>query len=409
MTPPETPAPAAAERRSAGTGEHRLILLGCVLFIAASLLGYVAPVYLAFVSERLSLNPTQFGMLAGVDFLGVAIVSLLGPWWATRYATKPWLVATALLICIVGNTTSCFATDFETLFALRLATGLFGSGVLNVVCIVVLTATTNVHRAIGIGLTATVGAGALVIYNTSHLTALSPTFGPMAPVIAAAIIALPFVRWMGLAERKPISVEDRAAQTGSQSRAAIVTALLAQCLWAGGPAAFWAFAQHIAVGRGIKPATVELVLSLGLLGGLLGSIAPIVQGMRWGQLKPVAGTTVAIILAGALYQSTSSVAVLTVAVCAFYAAWNYSFIYQLGIITSLDRTGRFIPIMPATQVFGYSIGPVVAGLMTERLGDAGVFIALSTCVTVGMALLTGAFLLSRRMAASPEGVADVAT
>jgi hypothetical protein len=47
--------------------------------------------------------------------------------------------------------------------------------------------------------------------------------------------------------------------------------------------------------------------------------------------------------------------------------------------------------------------------MTERLGDAGVFIALSTCVTVGMALLTGAFLLSRRMAASPEGVADVAT
>lgn len=400
LMPPEQP---VQDRSDAGIDkarEFRLILLGSMVFVAGSMLGYISPIYLAFVSEQIPLNPRQLGMLASANYFAVGIASLSGPFWAARYATKRWFLRAGLLTCIVGNALSCLATDFATLFAVRLITGLFGSGILSIAGLMIITSTQNVHRSLGIGITASVAAAALVIYHATALTAMLPMVGPVAPIIAAATIALPLARWVSLAENKAAQpMRDGAAGAGNHSNG-IITALVAQCLWAAGPGAFWSFAQHIAAERGISADTLEIVLSVGLLGGLLGSMAPVFQGERWGQLRPMATGTLAIALAAAAYQSAGGLFAMAASMSVFYVAWNYSMVYQMGFLTSLDSAGRFISILPATQVFGYSLGPIVAGLVVGEVGNVGALISLTMFVSIGIVLQVWSFVRSRHPAHS---------
>ena len=106
--------------------------------------------------------------------------------------------------------------------------------------------------------------------------------------------------------------------------------------------------------------------------------------------------TLGIVAASGIYAFCTTSIELAVVLSVFYILWNFGTVYQMGLVSSLDSTGRLSVLMPAAQVFGLSFGPLVAGRWMERSGDIAVVMTTATFAGVAIALYSVPMLLARR-------------
>jgi hypothetical protein len=52
-----------------------------------------------------------------------------------------------------------------------------------------------------------------------------------------------------------------------------------------------------------------------------------------------------------------------IGVLIFFEVWSMTQVYQLGTLNGIDRSGRFVALVPAAQGLGQSVGPFIAGLL----------------------------------------------
>ncbi len=373
--------------------DRRIMVTGALLFCGGSAIFYILPAFMALLSTRLSLSPSQMGMLAAVESLAIAIASLSAPLWINRLNRRHTVIF-GVIVCLIGNSLTAFSGDYHAILAIRAVVGLVGEGLLGPIAFATISALREPDRAIGVAVTAAVAMGAAIMAAASTLTRLLPAFGPIAAVLFVQILILPFARGVLLAQAP------RAAEGGGHAPGAgkgiLLLALLAQALWAAGPGAFWTFAEHIALANGIAKAPSELALSIGTLASLLGSMAAVMLGGRFGWLAPVVGSTLVMILLAFLYVRCDRMIEVALCLSAFYILWNYGLVYQLGFLAELDTTGRYAAAIPAAQVCGTSIGPLLAGEMMMAFGNVGAPIATAICATAGVALYLLCFARTRR-------------
>jgi MFS transporter, DHA1 family, inner membrane transport protein len=381
--------------------DSRLLLLGCLLFVAGSAVFYMFPPYLAQIGGRFSLNPAQLGTLAAVESLGIGISSLFGPLWISRFDHRACAIL-GILVCVLGNVATALAGSYQAVLAARLALGLFGEGVLLTLSFTVLCLVRNVDRGFAIALTSAVSFGAAVIASAAALQRFFPTFGTLAPLIGIAVATLSFVGWFSLV-RTPAA--PTAAPRGARNKnGLVILALTAQAVWFGAPGAFWTFAEQVATDKGVAPGSTELALSIGELTSLLGSLVAALLGHRWGRLGPITAATAGIVLTAVLYQMCRTPLEVCLVLSAFYSLWNYGTVYQMSLVSSLDEGGKLAVVMPAAQVFGLSIGPLVAGNWMGRHGDAAVAMATATFAVLGVGLYLVTFYRVLRARRSSSAV-----
>ncbi len=376
--------------------ERHLTIAGTLLFLAASTTSYIFPAYLSFLAARLGLDSAQIGMLAGSEAMGIAVMSLLSPFWVTR-ANRRLVVVIGVAVCVAGNIATALAGDYMIVLPLRLAIGLFGEGLLASSAFAVLGIARNVSRAVAIAITVTVATGAGVIAISSYLGRIAPAFGPLLAIILLSLAVLPVLHWLpAVANPAPERQAHRAART-SGGGGMIAMLLLALALWSAGPAAFWAFAGELAIHRGMARAEADIVLSLGILASLTGSLGAAIAGDRWGRFLPLTLATLIANLFALLYQSVTDSIALAAALGLYYAAANFGGIYKVGLIADFDLDGRAAGMIPAAQVFGLSIGPIVAGRWMLSAGDSGVGLTLAAFTLAGVAIYATCFLRMRRL------------
>ena len=366
------------------TSEIRTVIAGVLLFVTSTSIFYIIPAYLEFLSQSLALDTAQLGNIAGAESISMGVMSLFAPFWAGRFNRRSCALFGAVA-CIAGNMAAAFASTYQTVLIARVLVGFFGEGMLCSVAFAVLGNTRDVSRTYAIALTAAVALSAAVIAASAVLTGVFPMFGPLVPVIATACLLLPFIRWLPLVVRShPSKVEPVPL---SRARAGILGLLLvAQALWTAGPIAFWTFAAHVARNKDVSGQKADLILAISVLASLLGSLSAAFMGDRWGQIKPLALTTVAVIIFGAAYQLSNSTLGMMLYMALFYGFWNYGAVYKIAIISRYDPEGRAATAIPAAQVLGMSIGPLCAGHLMMVMGSGGITIALGVFTASGLAL-----------------------
>ena len=363
--------------------DFRLLLLGCLLFVAGSGLFYMFPPYLAQIGARFSLGPAELGTLAAVESLGIGIASFFGPFWISRLDQRACSIA-GIVVCVLGNAVTALAGNYQAVLAARLAVGLFGEGVLLTVSFSVLGQVRNVDRGFAIAITSAVSFGAAVIGAAAALQRLLPRVGTLAPLIGITLIVLPLLGRFSVV-RAP-SVVTGALRGARNKNGLVILALTAQAVWFGAPGAFWTFAEHVATDKGVTPGSTELALSIGELASLFGSLLAALLGNRWGRLGPITAATAGMVLTAALYQLCRTPFEVGLVLCAFYGLWNYGVVYQMSLVASLDEGGNLAVVMPAAQVFGLSIGPFVAGNWMAKSGDVAVAMSTAVFAALGVAL-----------------------
>ena len=117
---------------------------------------------------------------------------------------------------------------------------------------------------------------------------------------------------------------------------------------------------------------------------------------RFGLYKPLFAGLVAMTLVVAMPSAGINKISIFVSLFGFMTLWTFVDIFQMGMISHMDRSGSMVALMPAVQGLGQSIGPWIASIILDyELGYNVVFVVSSSMTLIAMFLYIGIFLYTR--------------
>jgi len=362
------------------------ILLSCLGVLAVMLM----PVLIgALVAAGIS--PEQAGYVGAAEALGTALGCVLAAFWIQRI---DWRLAAAFAIAVVvgGNLLTALVLNVNALIGLRFLIGLLGGGTAFAVAMTVLGSTTQKDRNFAFAIAAQVLVGVLAF----QLTIPREIWGVPGVVVPVAVFAgliLVTVPWI------PRLQQGEAGHGSTAGGGAIpplaLMALLTMLIWCTGLGAIWAFIQLIGENGGIEPVRVGQALGLTTLIGTSGALAASALAGRVGRLLPV---TIALLVQVAMLVLLRGEMVwlqFLLTVATFQVFWNMIGPYMMGTIALSDSSGRAAVLIPAAQIGGFFVGPVIAGqFLTPGAGYWPANVVAITCCVAALLLFV---LVARRV------------
>ena len=82
---------------------------------------------------------------------------------------------------------------------------------------------------------------------------------------------------------------------------------------------------------------------------------------------------------------------------AFNFCWIFVDIYQAATISNVDRSGRYVALLPAAQGIGNGLGPnIAATVLAWGLGYNGVFIMCAAASIIAMFIYLYMYLMLKK-------------
>ena len=366
-----------------------------VLGVIGNLAPFIMPVIVGGVVDHLGVSLAEAGYVAFGDMFGLGAGALL---WSRLISSHNWrlFALAAVLFVVVGNLACTQITSLLPLITARMVVG-FGSGLILAIGNSGLTMTRDPDRTIGIVTVAAMLSASLALYVFPLLVdnyGVNAMFVAMAGATAVAGLGV-----VGMPVRSPktdSSGEHPDATAPYQTSAIGYFALLGVFLFFVGAIIFWVYVERLGKDAAFSVDTIARVLGISHLFGALGAITPAVLSTRLGNRRiPLVAC---IVLAGAmslLMTADVGVATFAIAACAFIFAWDCFYPYMMGLLITIDPSGRLVSNGLAVQTIGKAVGPALAGALILDIGFAGIY-----------ALCAGLFALSLAAFAGPIRESD---
>lgn len=349
-------------------------------------MGYYAQTQLfGPVMERYGLDESAVGLMMSKEIMAYALTALLlaGP--VTRFprATIALIGAAVVFVC---NVIAGYTEDFEVLSIARLAAG-FGAGMIGAAGTAAAASSINPQRAFAIvsvswGVVATIPP-ILIPYATVPFGAMGGYYG----LAAAVLLISPLFFWLpdppsanqADAEQKSkiasLSPLQRFAEhlgiRGAPNKGFAIAALIALFIYEIGQGAIQVFLEQFGLRAGLGEIRIGEILGVAAFIGLSGGVVAAWMANRFGNLRPaLIGIALNVIVAASLAMWTTPIAFAVLYVC-----WNASFYfvvpYILGIMSEMDRTGRWAVATDAVWWLGAAPGPAIGGYVVASAGYPG--------------------------------------
>ena len=342
--------------------------------IFGSLAPFVMPVIVGGIVDHLGVTLAEAGYVAFADMTGLGIGAIL---WSRLIATADWRRFALLAVGLVigGNLACTLIGDFYTLMGARVVVGL-GGGLMLAIGNSGLTMTRDPDRIVGIVTVVAMLTAAGALFGFPLLVAefgVNAIFYGMA--IATAIAGLGIVR---LPRYSPNRATDSASDSRNDGDAELGrtgwSALAGVFAFFVGAIIFWVYVERVGNAADYSVETIAAVLGASNLFGALGAVTPAILSTRLGnRIVPISVCIALAIAASLLIAADLSVAAFAVAACAFIFAWDCFYPYMMGLLISIDSSGRLVSNGLAVQTVGKAIGPAIAGALILQIGFAGVY------------------------------------
>jgi len=376
----------AQPTRSAGRRELIIALLSVLMSAASSGPNYVLPDYLLAIQAHYGLQVSQLGFIPGGESLAIGIGCLLTGFFLRRGHGRAILIAAA--VCVIGDMASLVARDFVSIAAVRMITGLAGEGPLYAISYMVIAASLNPDRVLGIAVTAIALAGAAVLMVEGPLT---HALGPAAVLLPFAVVSAMMLVWV--LRDKSIVMVKQSIDTPSEkleirggldkgALAIIVSIVLLMAV----VSALWAFIGTAAEAAGARPEDIARAISVGIVFGLAGSIVPAVIGNRFGRILPVTLCGLGLILGCVLMVSGGSFMRVAVASAVVQFSWGMNAVYMLTGLVARDNGGRYTSVGAVAQMLGMALGPPIFGSFISGFGYVNLPFLAAAGALPGLAL-----------------------
>ena len=343
------------------------------------------PIILGRAAESRGLVEVDLGYLGGSFAAGVTVSSFASIVLVRRF---PWRLL--VLFSSVGAACSflgpLWADGFTSLLIFHVLAGL-SCGVGYSVAIASLGHSSDPTRNYALCFVLQTLVGIAVSYSLPRFTHSENSYD-QALVLLTTFAVLAGILGQYLPRKSPSGTRHTAG-VATAFPLAIFSALFVIFLIYAGDGAIWAFAERIAIHAGLTPEQAGAGVGWSLFAGTIGSLSAAMMGNRWGFTGPMLIAVLASI-ASVLWLSylDSDYMGRDIAfMCAIALngwAWNFGSGFRMGLVATLDRNGRFTPLITGMQLLGTTAGTTVAGLLVIGGDFKWVYLFASTLWFLGM-------------------------
>jgi len=360
--------------------------------IYMALTGYAVMVGLPVISTswsgNLGFTDEQVGFVAGIDQFGFALGAVFAFFTVAKYDRR-MLAIGAAAVAIVANLLCIYFQSYEFTLGLRFTAGL-GAGLFTGIAVATIGGHSRPAFAFSLELFAFAFSQAGELWLLPYLSIA----GMYIAFAISFIIAIVFIRWL---PRRPanaaldveVDVQESDGEHHVEHRHVpayvpwlVLTAVMFTYINIGG---YWAYVELATVGTAASPDWVAKMLVFTSFFSLIGCLIAILLSNRYGLSRPLLVTLVfqASIVVMLVFGITNTT--VTISMFAFNFCWIAVDIYQSATVANVDRSGRYVSLLPAAQGLGNALGPASAALvLTWGLGYNGVFIMCASASIVAM-------------------------
>jgi predicted MFS family arabinose efflux permease len=360
----------------------RLIYVNA-LFIIGTLGTLITPAMLEGWTH-LRWTPSQLGMVAAIELAGLAVGSLSGLYWQTRWRWRR--VALASLIVGIGANAACMVVkDFAFVCVLRALVGVSG-GLLSALYSAVLANSRSPGRIIAVTTFIQIGVEAAFMFSTTSVFERLGSSGLF--ILMAALFAAPLPFLSGLPPAWPsasAAAQDTQGTPGSRRAYPLLFSFIPFIVVQTGVYTFLGefgrVAANLPVDVTLRAIGASVVLSS------LGSVAAYALNDRIGLRLPIAG---AILLMTAMllgmFLGSRSAALFVFYISLLQIGWIFLNCYLYSAL--IDANNLLVPAATPSSAFGSVVGASAMGYVLDHGGIMG-----ALALTVGSMLLTALLTL----------------
>ncbi len=377
--------------------DKKNVILSAVGLSALGAMFYnLLPLFLGVAQDYRELDNQEIGILSSLFFAGFTLTTMTAFFWVRCVNWR----AVTLGALIVGSLAFLLAGYFQKQGLLMLCIFIAG-GAFSAVYGIGTTAlgdTSNPARWFGAKISAEAMLGAILILLLPGTLISSHGFmGMMMGMVLAVILIAPTLVWLPATGSKHQEDNNGHIQIPAQLRLAIWIGLFAVMAFLFSATMIWAFVERIANSTGIEPVLEGEILSLALVFAVLGSLAAVVMGDRFGSGKPFAASVIIFLFALAWLSDTNSVINYAIGACLLTFSIGLGITYVITIIALLDMDGRYVVLTVPASGIGVMLAPMIGGLLTTSHEFSTLFMVGG--VTVVISLLAGLLALHTGLSA----------
>lgn len=349
------------------------------------------PILLGAIFNEGRVDFDGLALIATCEIIAIAVGSTLGGLFGIQSGVRA-KAAIFLSALAALNVTSSLVTSLGAYVAVRSLTGLV-EGALVVFAIELVARSTHAQRL----------GGYFVIVQTMLQAVLAlilalwilPTWGSPGAFIAIAVVAAASVAIVPMA---PTTYASLPKAEGSMSGIFTLRAILALLsiftffLFIG---AIWAFLEPIGALSGIEPTTVGKIVSAALVAQIIGALLSTWAADRMSHGAGIVGCMTVSVAAIAVIIAGPGAGIFWVAALAIGFIWLFIIPCQVGMAVSADQSRATATLVPAANLLGAAIGPILASLFI--VGDDVSGVAwFGLCAVVVSCVLFMLFLAAMR-------------
>jgi predicted MFS family arabinose efflux permease len=386
---------------------HRTIFDGwrsLTIGIYMALAGYAVMVGMPVIStlwvNELGFTEEQVGFVASADLFGLAFGAVIAYFVVARYDRRILTIAAASF-AITANLLCIYFQSFEATLLLRLAAGL-GAGLYTGIAVATIGGHSRPAFAFGLELFAFAGSQGIELKFLPYLS-IEEMYIALAATFAVGLL---FISWL---PRRPadasLDVEVDVAEADGKHHVEhkhvpayvpwlVLTAVVFTYINIG---AYWTYIELATVDSAASPEWVASMLVYTSVFSVIGCLFAVLLSNRYGLARPLLLTLIfqaSIVIMLVFGITNYSVAF---SMFAFNFCWIFVDIYQAATIANVDRSGRYVSLLPAAQGFGNGLGPAMAAtVLSWGFGYNGIFIMCASASIIAMLVYLYMYLKLRR-------------
>ena len=372
--------------------------------IYMALAGYAVMVGLPVIStswvNNLGFSEVQVGYVTSADLFGLAIGAIIAYFYVAKIDRR-FLTIIAASVAIAANLACVYFQSYEVTLVLRLIAGT-GAGVYTGIAVATIGGHSRPAFAFGMELFAFAGSQGAELKFLPYLS----VEGMYIAFAATFAVGLLFISWL---PRRPadstLDVDVDVEETGGEHHVEhqhvpayvpwlVLTAVAFTYINIGG---YWAYIELATGNTEAAPDWVADMLVYTSIFSVIGCLFAVLLSNRFGLAKPLLVTL--IFQASIVFMLVFGITNTTVAISmfAFNFCWIFVDIYQAATISNIDRSGRYVALLPAAQGIGNGLGPAMAAtVLSWGLGYNGVFIMCASASIVAMLVYLYMYLKLKR-------------
>ncbi len=372
--------------------------------IYMALVGYAVMVGIPVIStswvNNLGFTAVQVGRIAGADLGGLAIGAVISALFVTK-VDRRYMAAGAAAFTIAANLLCIYYQSYEVTLWLRLAAGI-GAGVYTGIAVATIGGHSRPAFAFGLELFAFAGSQGAELKLLPYLS----IEGVYIALIATYVIGLAFISWLprhpadkGLEIEVDVEEPDGQHHAEHQHVPAYVPwmVLVAVVFTYLNIGAYWTYIELATVDSDASPDWVASMLWVSSVFSVIGCLFAVLLSNRYGLARPLLVTLIFQASIVAMLVTGINNVNVAISMFAFNFCWIFVDIYQAATIANVDRSGRFLAMLPAAQGLGNFLGPnVAASVLAYSFGYNGVFILCASASIMAMLVYLYMYLMLRR-------------